>query len=159
MSNREKIIIFLTLAAAVYGLVDFLLLGGGDGNDRATSAQTVNATQLSRDLAQDEPTAVETYILERVSKTWSKDPFYLREQAAAPTAEKQEAVFVYSGFVDYGGVKVAVINGLEYEVGDELEQSGYVVRSISSDHVVLEDTVKSGEVKVPFEQDMFFPID
>ena len=42
-----------------------------------------------------------------------------------------------------GDKRFAIINGLEYTTGDELEQGGFVVRSITPSQVVIFSTDRS----------------
>ena len=46
----------------------------------------------------------------------------------------------YTGYVEMGNVRLAIINGNEYETGDRLEQGGYIVKSISPTRVMLVTT-------------------
>ena len=49
----------------------------------------------------------------------------------------------YTGFMQMGDKKFAIIDGFEYAVGDELEQGGFVVRSINPRQVVIVSTDRS----------------
>jgi len=40
------------------------------------------------------------------------------------------AKIIYSGYVDSGRNKMAVINGLEYRIGEQLELEGYVLNRL-----------------------------
>jgi hypothetical protein len=45
--------------------------------------------------------------------------------------------FIYTGYLELGKTKLAVINGLEYSVGESLDPNGLYVKSISPHHVVI----------------------
>jgi hypothetical protein len=44
---------------------------------------------------------------------------------------------VYSGYIETPQRRVAIINGIEYVAGDQLDQSVYTVRHIAPTQVVL----------------------
>ncbi|MGD9134444.1 MAG: hypothetical protein PVF78_12390, partial [Desulfobacterales bacterium] len=46
----------------------------------------------------------------------------------------------YTGFMQMGDKKFAIIDGLEYAAGEELERGGFVVRSITPNQVVIFST-------------------
>jgi len=43
----------------------------------------------------------------------------------------------YTGYIEQGDVKLAIINGLEYETGEQTEIDGLFVVGIESEHVKL----------------------
>ena len=49
----------------------------------------------------------------------------------------------YTGFMQMGDKKFAIIDGLEYTAGDELVQGGFEVRSITPRQVVIVSTDRS----------------
>jgi hypothetical protein len=46
----------------------------------------------------------------------------------------------YTGFMQMGDIKFAIINGVEYATGDRLEQGDYILRSITPSRVVIVST-------------------
>ncbi len=83
---------------------------------------------------------------------WSEDPFYdmvsYGELALSETlikvgfiAEKES--FTYSGFLDVKNTQIAIINDMEYEVGETLVLASgmYVVESIFPANVVISNKV------------------
>jgi hypothetical protein len=44
---------------------------------------------------------------------------------------------MYTGFLRMGDKRLAIINGMEYEVGEILEPGGFTIRSISPSRVVI----------------------
>ena len=45
--------------------------------------------------------------------------------------------YVYSGFVQMGDTKFAIINGMEYTIGDAVLDTSYYVKTITPQQVVL----------------------
>jgi hypothetical protein len=85
----------------------------------------------------------QTYILQKARTEWKQDPFIqIRPKLTRDEeAERQPLVLngkiLYTGFLEMGNKRLAIINGMEYEVGDILEQAGLVVRNISPSRVVV----------------------
>ena len=160
MSNREKIIVGLMLLTVVYGV--YVLFFEGKGKSSATPIASVSATQQLENLnafitkvAEASKAGLskeDTYIISRAESAWKQDPLTTVEltdrpedeikrqnQQVAQTAGPQLNVS-YTGFMQMGDKKFAIINGLEYAAGDELEQGGFVVHSITPKQVVILST-------------------
>jgi hypothetical protein len=74
---------------------------------------------------------------------------------AKGTAEARSNDFVYSGYLEVNQRRLAVINGMEYVVGEQLESGGYIVKSIDPEKVILEDVSKGGRLTLPFTAQIF----
>lgn len=85
----------------------------------------------------------QTYILKKAGTEWKQDPFVrirprlTREEEAERQPLVVNSRILYTGFLEMGNKRLAIINGMEYEVGDILDQSGLIVRNISPSHVVV----------------------
>ena len=85
----------------------------------------------------------ETYILQKARAEWKQDPFIqirpklTRDEAAERQPLVVNSKILYTGFLEMGNKRLAIINGMEYEIGDILERTGLVVRKISPSHVVV----------------------
>ena len=44
---------------------------------------------------------------------------------------------VYSGFLEVGSKRLAIINGMEYEAGDKLDPGGFTIKSILPTRVMI----------------------
>lgn len=111
--------------------------------------------QLSEELTRDTLSHKQRYILERAAADWPRDPF----ERPGPTASRETAPsttpapatsYAYSGYVEVDKKKLAIINGMQYQVGDPLESGRFAIRSIDSEKVVLEHVGKPGVVILPF---------
>jgi hypothetical protein len=59
---------------------------------------------------------------------------------------------IYSGFLQMGQKRLAIINGMEYETGDRLEPGGFLLKSISPTRVVIAPRgKKSKSISLPME--------
>ena len=91
------------------------------------------------------------YIIELAEAEWKQDPLISAELKDRPESEIQKAKKVapvsipdldiaYTGFMQMGDIKFAIINGVEYATGDRLEQGDYILRSITPSRVVIVST-------------------
>ncbi|MDY6903591.1 MAG: hypothetical protein SWH61_02790 [Thermodesulfobacteriota bacterium] len=159
MSLREKIIVALAALAVLYGAYELGLkslfsgdappaLEKQDNADSGTGTAAFTANLLKK-VNSVELTPRESHILENTQSAWDKDPFIDAEMAMAVRATEAAASkgkndttvdqgkFTYSGFIALGPVKLAVINGMEYEEGDTLKETEYVVQTIRPSKVIL----------------------
>jgi len=91
------------------------------------------------------------YIIELAVAEWKQDPLISAELKDRPEDEIKKAKqaapvstpdlkIAYTGFMQMGDIKFAIINGLEYATGDRLEQGDYILRSITPSRVVIVST-------------------
>jgi hypothetical protein len=167
MKKREKMILAFMLVALLYAA--YSLFSGpstpeSKNTNVAAEKELANvktlSTQLSEDLKKEALTDTERYILDRAEIEWGKDPFLQQKLSATPEGTKGPAGakpgdFAYSGFVEVGKKRLAIINGMEYQVGEQLESGGYIVKSIEPEQVLLEDTGKRGQITLPFTAEIF----
>ena len=100
--------------------------------------------------------AKDKYIIERAEAEWKQDPLISVNLTNRPESEIEKSKEVtrvsipdlkvaYTGFMQMGDKTFAIINGMEYSAGDQLEQGGYMVRSISPSQVVIVSTRDSNQ--------------
>lgn len=150
MNKREKIIVWISILVAVYGLIDYFILSGSGSSDhdRQIASQkvqsgefvkTASAALSSIAMAADDKRQL--YLLTLAQTQWQKDVFVPFERKAASvntTVEEAPVIeLVYSGFIQAGSRFIAVINGMEYLAGEIIEEAGYKVSGISPARVVL----------------------
>ena len=163
MSNREKMIVGIMLLTVVYGI--YALFFEGKGESSMTTTASVSATKQLENLNAFITKVAEAskaglskedkYIISRAESAWKQDPLTTVELTDRPEDEikRQEQKVVdtkgpqldvsYTGFMQMGDKKLAIIDGFEYAVGDELEQGGFIVRSITPRQVVIVSTDRS----------------
>ncbi len=89
----------------------------------------------------------QSYVLEKARLAWQKDPLIqLEAKKVVDTGPETvpDGRLKYTGFLQMGDTRLAIINGMEYEPGDRLELGGFIVQRILPDHVVV---VPSGNKK------------
>ena len=95
------------------------------------------------------------YIISRAESAWKQDPLTTVELTDRPEDEinrqKQQVIQTtgpqlnvsFTGFMQMGDKKFAIIDGFEYAAGDELAQGGFKVHSITPRQVVIVSTDRS----------------
>lgn len=170
MSKREKIIIAVLVVVVLLG--GYFLLGSRKSGPTAIKPEVVvkqlEETQkfvasVNQAKAQ-EPgdTVFAPYIIMRAKSKWPADPFLDRDTAVSFEAEKvktevpeitnRDLGLSYTGYLVAGSHIIAIINGIEYEVGDKLEREGdYVVRAVTPAQVIIGREGSTIKVVVPLE--------
>ena len=60
---------------------------------------------------------------------------------------------LYTGFLEMGDKRLAIINGTEYETGEKLEPGGFVIQSIRPNQVVISpEDRKTKTMILPLEE-------
>ena len=101
----------------------------------------------------------QAYVLQKAQIEWKQDPL-LQIEPEMSQEEKEarqplvlESKILYTGFLQMGDKRLAILNGLEYEIGDRLDPGGLIVRNIHPNHVVIgSPDVKSKHVILPMEE-------
>jgi hypothetical protein len=169
MTTREKIIIGLMCVTIAYGAYE--LLSSDASTDKPQNITTHSITELqntvaklSQQLVKGDAKQDSRYKANSAAVEWSKDPFIhstepLKKTLEAP-AEKEKAAprdhnsinLTYSGFLEVGQLKLAIINGLEYTEGEALETTEYYVRSIAPRHVVIGKINSPKTIRLPLQE-------
>jgi hypothetical protein len=164
LNKRQIIIIILTAIAALYGIYEFM--SGGLSPKTATTQKSDSSVKdglmsnLTGDLMKDTLSGVDVYIISKAEADWQRNPFWektsYRDWANKDNVKTGEEVaaakIIYSGYVDSGKKKMAVINGLEYSEGDKLEISGYVLKKITAAKIVLSNKSEKIEKEIPIQE-------
>jgi len=164
MSTREKIIVGLMALAVVYGVYTLFLSGPpGEtalkgGGDRELEALNSFITKVA-DKTKSGLSKKHVYVLQKAQVEWKQDPLLQikpklseeEKEARKPLVLKSK--ILYTGFLQMGEKRLAILNGLEYEIGDRLEPDGLIVRNIHPNHVVIgSPDLKNKKVVLPMEE-------
>jgi hypothetical protein len=156
LNKRQIIIIIIAAMVILYGAYEFLSGGASKKEVKMNTdplEKSVLFSALSSDLMREPVSVAEAYVIGRAEAEWSRNPFWekgsYKEWAGkdnSKTSDDPTAKLIYSGYVDAGKKKMAVINGLEYSVGDQLvDMDGYFLRKITTAKIILSNK-KSGSV-------------
>jgi len=171
IEKRQAIILGIMVLVVLYGAYDFLF-GRSPKKVEVTSVRKVEdvgtiLTQVVGGMKAASPSPAMVYAISRAEERWLKDPFlerrayrdFFRTRVAVPVEggkvlpESKKPSFKYSGYVNSGGKEIAIINGLEYTIGDSLvDAPGYVVKTIDPQKVVLENTLERERMEVPINE-------
>ena len=174
MSKREKIIVAVMVLVLLIGGYMFLFTGES-GSEQKTEDVMMREVEEVKQFANDitaglmveEKTPSDSpYIIARASAAWSSDPFLEQESVVAFEAEKakkempevspEELGLVYSGYLTAGDNNLAVINGVEYGVGEKLDIPGdYLVKGITPVQVVIGREGSTSKIIIPLEETEF----
>ena len=173
MKKREKIIVSFTVIAVLYGVYTYLWVQPDKVTKpkAVTSGDTVeklnglvkNATSVLKDSA--EGSIANAYIIAMAENEWLSDPFYKKKKAVGPgksdvKGDKNGVVkdalpevdFRYTGYLEVGTKRMAIINGVDYETGGRLVPGGFVVREIYPAKVVIAE--RGGRsITIPFTEE------
>ena len=101
----------------------------------------------------------QAYVLQKAQTEWKQDPLIQiepkmsREERDAREPLVLKNKILYTGFLQMGHKRLAILNGIEYEVGDRLEPDGVILRGIHPNHVVIgSPDVRSKKVILPMEE-------
>lgn len=165
LNKRQIIIIIGAALVALYGIYEFL---SGSNTQKGTNTikneavdKNISISSLTGDLIKNPLSSVDVYIISRAEADWQRNPFWERnsykewanKDISIKTADESPvAKIVYSGYVDSGKKKMAVINGLEYSVGDKLETGGYVLKKITATKIVISNKNEGIEKEISIQE-------
>ena len=111
---------------------------------------------LSGDLMKYKAGGVDAYLTKRAETDWGKSPFWERESYRVFAGDKEGGVggvkFIYSGYVDTGREKIAIVNGVEYQTGEALEIEGYELKSVMPESVLIVNRKTGSQLSVPMQE-------
>jgi hypothetical protein len=161
MTNREKIIVGIMLLTVGYGAIELLLprTKAGSSAPPVQGAEGLN-TFISKiaEAAKVATSETSALVIRKAEATWNQDPFMVIRKTAPLPAEKPASKeplrplpnMVYSGFVEIGAKRLAIINGMEYEAGDRVIPGDLSVKTILPNKVVM--TSPQGEIVLPLQE-------
>ncbi len=165
ISKREKIILAVVAIVVLYAVVDVFVLSDRAKTPTAMDQETMEShlrdtdalvASVSANIAKSRLADVEVFIIERAGLPWPRDPFFVgmpQERAAEVSDDALLVSFTYTGYIVMGDALVAIINGVDYRVGEELEKPGFVLQSVTPRHVVIEHEELRQRITVPFMED------
>ncbi|MDD3250429.1 MAG: hypothetical protein PHF23_08710 [Smithellaceae bacterium] len=161
LNTRQMIILAVATVAVLYAGYELLIAGpSAKKAARATAPVEEKAvlSALASDIMSNKATAADIYVAQRAEAPWSKNPFWDKASYRA-FARKEEIKgapegpkVVYSGYVEAGTRKMAIINGWEYEAGQALDVEGYLLKKVTPSRVLIINRTTGGETYVPIQE-------
>ncbi|MFW5975637.1 MAG: hypothetical protein ACOCP6_02630 [Desulfosalsimonas sp.] len=161
MSRREKIIVGLMIAAILYGAFELLVPAREQKESQSPEAELQSAEQVAEDISgemQDSELGPgELHVLKLAGSKWERDPFYrLPENPGSGTGKAADndgaEGLSYTGYLDVGGNKMAIINGVEYRPGQQIENTDAVIQSVSAERVVLRSNDTGEQITLEYKK-------
>ncbi len=157
MTKRERNLLILmavaVLAAGIFVLVDrFPAFNGSSVSGPAVSLEDVNklVDDIEKSRKESAPDEVESLIVSAAARPWKADGFYEGSLQFGPKA-REKGIPSYTGYIELGSEKLAILNGIEYMAGDLIEGGRYRVVDIEPDHVVLAGEQGEVGMSLPYE--------
>ncbi len=161
MTTREKIIVGIMCLTIVYGAYELIFSGGTRPGPSPSPARSSTGelksfvAEITGKLSTEKVTADYQHMIRQAGTDWTKDPFIhssaplkkrLSLTGAAPKKSTNRIApkYTYSGYIQLGETRLAIINGMEYAIGEQLPDKTYFVKAISTKKVVIAK-VKGGE--------------
>ncbi len=155
--KRSDFLFFVISVALLYG-VYYLFIEPQQTitNDRYVGKQSPELqaymVEITTKLKKKSSSPVNSSIIERAEHSWLNDPFYdtisygeltMTEALVGADSAAQREDFTYSGFLNTDVKKIAIINDLEYEVGETivLTTGMYVLEDIHPTKVIIGNKV------------------
>ncbi len=168
LEKRESIVIGVMAIAVLYGAFSFLFAGPAKKPSLPAAVKAADLQALTSDVTEavgkNNLSVRDAYIIARAETEWLQDPFMekraYREMILPPEAPKasgepkpepKKVTFSFTGYMEFKGKQVAIINGAEYTSGKTLDPPGYVLRSISQEKVVIENRASRLMIEVPIQ--------
>ncbi|HBO85313.1 MAG: hypothetical protein A2073_08020 [Deltaproteobacteria bacterium GWC2_42_11] len=177
LSKKEIILFSLMLAAVFYGIYNFTGTASkpDKGADKKFSDVKSLIANITAGSAGGLSSELDNNIVARAETEWQNDPFYEKKlykewtspKSGKKTAEELEELykstekaevpeqkvnFNYTGYIELGNKKIAIINDAEYEQGERLESEGYILKSISRSNIVIEDKPGNKELDILLQE-------
>ena len=172
LTKRQIVILSVMLLTVLYGAYDFYSSSGKKpqlASAIGTSAD-LNAfiSDFTAALSKDAPSPVDAYMISKAEKPWVRDPFLARSNyrdllnakepaqggvvAGPPAASSSKSQFNYTGYVEGGHKRIAIINGSEYAVGSTLDVEGFILNSIFPNRIVIYNKETKRTLDVPLQE-------
>jgi hypothetical protein len=145
-----------------YGAVELLMPRAPSGPTTPQPAQTTESLTAFiakvTDTVKTVPAEAGAMLIQKAEATWKQDPFLevrkpalkVDEKPAARESGRTQASMTYSGFLETGAKRLAIINGMEYEAGDRIIPGGITIKSVLPNKVIMASP--QGEMVLPLQE-------
>jgi len=164
LKKREIIILVIAALFVLYAGYEYLIAGPASKKIKASaSADSVKVdtfiSGITNDLGKNKTSDFDTRVIRRTETDWVKNPFWKKDLYKAwvnreglTKGSGVLAKMIYSGYIDSGKNKIAVISGFEYRIGDQLEIEGYVLKQITPSKVLIFNKKTGTKEEIPMQE-------
>ncbi|HXW69774.1 MAG TPA: hypothetical protein VEJ88_09240 [Dissulfurispiraceae bacterium] len=154
--KRQGIIVGIMALVILYGLYTVIAskarLTSPNAANRATELQSF-VTQTTATVGSEMPSAYDMYVASRAGSPWGNNPFYRKgENIGSRDLGSMRSLFIYAGYIETGGRRVAVINDADYMAGEPLEKEGFYLKKISPSSVLIENRRDKTMFEIPISE-------
>lgn len=154
MSTRERIIVIMAVIAVIYAVISFLPEKEkkffNNTFEQTDDEINMNVNRINRLLTDGKISNAELLVLSRSNSKWH-DSFITTQDDKPLPIPSIDPVPKYSGYLSIGDKTYAILDGNEYQPGEKLESSDYVVEEILPDNVIIRKNNKK-EIIVKIEE-------
>lgn len=150
------------LVVVAYGIYNFFFTSTSPKNTADPVSRVADVNKFVTDVAASlkiDDLKTNTYLLDQARAEWTNDPFLhttlipeAEVMVESPATQQPEMTYSYTGYLKMGDQKLAIINGAEYEQGDELIRGGVVVKSIESKQVIIGKPGEDDDIILPLKE-------
>ncbi|VBB44111.1 conserved hypothetical protein [uncultured Desulfatiglans sp.] len=152
MAKREITLVIIMALVLAYGAYEIFFSGGKAASPRGAppAEANVDLNAFVTDMAKNLRKSPEQEKVQQIAKTatleWAPDPFWDQDYALQTFLHKEEAAgsesaedlgLMYSGFVELGDTRLAIIDDFEYQKGEWIDPGDYRLEEIHRTSVVL----------------------
>ena len=161
LKKREIIILAIATLLVVSYLIYFFIADRLTGKKVPTGVATETVETLTSTIAEDlnknKLSESENYIIKQAGVDWGSSPFLSRDLYQAWLTKDGAAVasalkIIYSGYIDSGKRRMAVLNNVEYRIDEDLMEEGYVLKQITPSKVVIYDKKSGSSIDIPIQE-------
>jgi len=167
LTKRQIVILAVMLLAVLYAGYDFLSKGRKSATSVDTGKKVEELGVLFKDitatLTKDTPAPAADYMIKQAETPWLRDPFYEKIEAREASVTREMAQesalaavngkILYTGYLDTGRKKIAIINGNEHVAGDTLDVGGYVLKNIDPARITLYNKATNLTIEIPLQDE------
>ena len=152
MTKREKIIVSIMAATILLGGYLYwgpVTIGGRQEIEKKTDGQALEfARKVVQKLKEDTALTMDLFTIRSAERKWEKDPFLKTDALLSDSPQRKvpenatvvagiQPELVYTGFLEVGTQRLAIINGMEYTTGEAIDGQGHYVRRIHPQQVEI----------------------
>jgi hypothetical protein len=163
MANLKKREIVILVIAGLFVLYAgyVYLIAGSAGKKVAVSGDSVkmetSISGIQADLNKSKLSDFEAYVVKKTGADGGKNPFLKKDLYKSWAAKEVSAnntlvTMIYSGYVESGKNRMAIINGLEYRAGEQLKEEGYTLKQITPLKVLIFDKRTGIDLEIPIQE-------
>ena len=162
LKKREIVILAVAAIFVLYAGYVYLIADRQKGKKVEIGKESVKIetviSGLTDELNKNKLSDFDIYIITKAQVDSGKNPFLRRDLYKAWLAKDSSGSaiaavkIIYSGYVDTGINKLAVLNGIEYKIGEELKEEGYILKNITSSKVIIFNKHTGNNMEIPIQE-------